>query len=297
MKNNLSILFIFLLFPINLFSQIKWDLNYDSANFAFLVLDYNTYNFEGGYFTKFKYTSGYDKNGIPFKIVYNPPMDYGNILFSYSATNDTIFAADIWWAGWGGIKYPKIIENANQFTFDSTIVINPYSFEYFHYMNEISSVSFHTKADIAWNSVKKVSILKEFDKNGSVFRVGLYLFAPAVGMFRPDLAKWIIFLYRGQLIVGLQNVIVNPAEYSLLQNYPNPFNPLTNIEFSLAKAEHVKIFLYDLLGRRVGILLDEYKDMGQHKIVFDGSNYASGTYFYKITTSNYSKTKKLLLIK
>jgi hypothetical protein len=83
----------------------------------------------------------------------------------------------------------------------------------------------------------------------------------------------------------------------LKQNYPNPFNPQTNIEFSIAKPGIVKILVYDVLGKEVGVLVNEFKNAGRHKIVFDGSNYSSGIYFYRIITNQYSQTKKLLLLK
>jgi hypothetical protein len=88
-----------------------------------------------------------------------------------------------------------------------------------------------------------------------------------------------------------------PTKFELLQNYPNPFNPLTNIEYDIAKAGNVNIYIYDILGKKVGVLLDGFIEAGRHKIVFDGSNYSSGIYFYRIIASNYSLTKKLTLIK
>ena len=140
-------------------SQINWELDYESANFAFLVVDFNTYNFEGGYFTKFNYYPGFDTTGIPFTIVYNAPMDSGDILFAYSATNDTIFSASIWWAGRGQILFPDSIDDASLFTYDSSIIINPFTIEYLKYMDEIDESEFQQKADSAWLSVKKLLIL------------------------------------------------------------------------------------------------------------------------------------------
>jgi len=164
-------------------------------------------------------------------------------------------------------------------------------------VGEIEDSVFRQKADSAWLSVKKLLILNSFNAQGSVFRVGLYLYAPAVGMFVPEVAKWIIFLYRGQLIVGVEDETETPNYYHLYQNYPNPFNPKTNIEFEIAESQNVKISIYDILGVEKEILLNGYMKAGKHKIVFNASNYSSGVYLYKIVTDNYSQTKKLLLLK
>ncbi|OGU66557.1 MAG: hypothetical protein A2499_17080 [Stygiobacter sp. RIFOXYC12_FULL_38_8] len=106
-----------------------------------------------------------------------------------------------------------------------------------------------------------------------------------------------IYKSKNDLTIVEKDNIHLSNEYILLQNYPNPFNPQTTIEYSIAKAGNVKILLYDMLGKELRVLADEFKNVGHHKIVFDGSNYSSGIYFYKIQTSNYSQTKKLSLIK
>ncbi len=294
----LSTALFVLIVPSFLFSQINWNLDFDSANFAFLSVDFDSYNFEGGYFTKYNYISGLALQNIPLSIVYNSPTDYGNISFAYSANpTDTIFAADIWWAGQGHITFPNKIDSASQFTYDSTAVGNPMSISYFNYMNELPDSVLHEKADSAWESVKKLSILKTFHDFGNVFRVGLYLYAPAVGQFRPEVAKWIIFLYSGQLVLDVGDASVKVKDYQLFQNYPNPFNPKTNIEFVIGESQNVKISIYNMLGEEKEVLLDSYQQAGKHRVVFDGTNYSSGVYLYKINTDKYSETKKLVLLK
>lgn len=116
-------------------------------------------------------------------------------------------------------------------------------------------------------------------------------------MFHPQVAKWIVFLYRGQTTTGIQNDNTGRTGYNLFQNYPNPFNSRTKIEYSLAKPEMVKIIVYDLLGREINTLYDGYQEAGRHSLLFDCSHYASGVYLYKISTPEYSNTRTLLLIK
>lgn len=86
-------------------------------------------------------------------------------------------------------------------------------------------------------------------------------------------------------------------DFKLYQNYPNPFNPMTKIEFILPKSENVKIEVFDILGRKKEVLLDEILNEGKHYIIFNGNNYASGIYFYRLTAGSYSDTKKLLLLR
>lgn len=100
---------------------------------------------------------------------------------------------------------------------------------------------------------------------------------------------------------GVNGIIHNfyniPNEYSLFQNYPNPFNPSTVISFGIPKAGNVKLIVYDNLGREVEILVDDFKSAGAYDISFDASSLASGIYFYKLETQDFTETKKMLLIK
>ena len=88
-----------------------------------------------------------------------------------------------------------------------------------------------------------------------------------------------------------------PRDVELHQAYPNPFNARTNISFSLVTAGHVGLNIYDLTGRFITILTDADYAAGNHTIAFDASDLASGLYFYRLNTENYSDTKKMLLIK
>jgi hypothetical protein len=85
--------------------------------------------------------------------------------------------------------------------------------------------------------------------------------------------------------------------YELQQNYPNPFNPSTNIEFALPKSGQVSLIIFDVLGREVGTLLDKRMEMGRYSINFNAARLASGVYFYKLQTSDYTETKKMMFIK
>jgi hypothetical protein len=88
-----------------------------------------------------------------------------------------------------------------------------------------------------------------------------------------------------------------PIEFKLNQNYPNPFNPSTQINYSIPSNGFVTLKVYDMLGREIKELVNEYKEAGNYNVTFDGSNLSSGLYFYKLTAGNYSDVKKMTLIK
>ncbi|PIE77562.1 MAG: hypothetical protein CSA15_12365 [Candidatus Delongbacteria bacterium] len=88
-----------------------------------------------------------------------------------------------------------------------------------------------------------------------------------------------------------------PFSYSLEQNYPNPFNPTTTIRFSLPVEQNVKITVYNILGKEVAELVNRKFRAGINSINFDGSEFASGQYLYKINAGTFTKIRKMLLIK
>ena len=83
-------------------------------------------------------------------------------------------------------------------------------------------------------------------------------------------------------------------DYSI-NNYPNPFNTNTTFEYSIAKAGNVTITVYNLLGEKVQNLVNNYQDAGTYKIEFDGSNLNNGTYFYKFETTEFVKTRTMVI--
>ena len=88
-----------------------------------------------------------------------------------------------------------------------------------------------------------------------------------------------------------------PEVYALHQNYPNPFNPETTIRFSLAKAGHTTIRVYNTLGEEVAKLANGVMEAGLNAIVFDATAMASGIYFYTIESGDFKSVKKMVLMK
>ncbi len=96
-----------------------------------------------------------------------------------------------------------------------------------------------------------------------------------------------------------------PSQFTLSQNYPNPFNPVTKIKFNVPVNSDVKLTVYDAMGREVTTLVDQKLNSGVYEASWDGSNFSSGIYFYKLTSgystsgngNNFAETKKMILLK
>ncbi len=88
-----------------------------------------------------------------------------------------------------------------------------------------------------------------------------------------------------------------PVDFCLFNNYPNPFNPSTTISFKIPWSQMVELKVYDMLGREVAELINEYRQAGSYSTQFNGSHLSSGIYFYKLKAGNFIQTKKLILLK
>jgi hypothetical protein len=88
-----------------------------------------------------------------------------------------------------------------------------------------------------------------------------------------------------------------PIDYVLDQNYPNPFNPSTNIIFEFRVSGYVSLKVYDVLGREVATLVNEYRQAGRYEVNFDAKNISGGVYYYRLNVSNFLDSKKMILLK
>ena len=95
--------------------------------------------------------------------------------------------------------------------------------------------------------------------------------------------------------VNDKNSVVN--DFAVFQNYPNPFNPSTSISYMLPVSGRVIVSVYDVIGKEVSALVNEYQAAGLHSVNFDASSLSSGVYYYSVKSGSYLGTKKLLLLK
>lgn len=88
-----------------------------------------------------------------------------------------------------------------------------------------------------------------------------------------------------------------PQEFSLEQNYPNPFNPNTTISFGIPERGHIRLVVYDLLGREALTIVNEVRDPGRHSVTWNASTFASGVYLYRLHAGGYVATRKMILVR
>jgi hypothetical protein len=93
------------------------------------------------------------------------------------------------------------------------------------------------------------------------------------------------------------DISIAPSRFQLEQNYPNPFNPTTHITFSLEKAAHTTLTVYNVLGEEIDVVIDASLKAGEHSITYNASHLMSGVYFYNLISDGHSMTQKMMLIK
>ena len=120
-----------------------------------------------------------------------------------------------------------------------------------------------------------------------------------------QLAAGFWHIYNLNMLTAIDDNRLLPIDFLLEQNYPNPFNPGTTIKFALPTAGNVVLEVYNLLGERVGRLVNGQMDAGIHEVQFNAGNLASGIYIYRITATalsgssggTFTDVKKMILLK
>lgn len=98
--------------------------------------------------------------------------------------------------------------------------------------------------------------------------------------------------------IGIVNINSNiPDKFELKQNYPNPFNPITKIKFFIKESLFTELKVYNVLGQLIRTLVSENLKRGEYEVIFSAANLPSGVYFYRLSSPDFSETKKMVLIK
>lgn len=105
------------------------------------------------------------------------------------------------------------------------------------------------------------------------------------------------FWARIPLSTAINDPKVYVSDFHLYQNYPNPFNPSTTIKYTLTKNNLVSLKVFDLMGREIKTIVNKKQNAGNYEVTFDGSEFPSGVYFYKLETNGFNETRKMLLVK
>ena len=106
-----------------------------------------------------------------------------------------------------------------------------------------------------------------------------------------------VYVYREKPVSVNDNNTQIPSNYILYQNYPNPFNPSTTIEFNQPEDGFVTLKVYDILGRDVKTLIEDYRNKGKNSVEFFAGNISGGVYFYEIKVNDFTARRKMILMK
>jgi hypothetical protein len=166
----------------------------------------------------------------------------------------------------------------------------PLNIFYGNYRN-LSTLSFVSKDPSITFSISNDSLSITSGKLGEFVFKALAKKGTSVVSISPE--------YRINLATGIDEQSSLPTEFKLEQNYPNPFNPETIIRYKIQAASKVSLKVYDVLGREVITLVDEYKQPGTYncKLRIENGELTSGVYFYKLQAGGFVQTKKMLVVK
>jgi len=166
----------------------------------------------------------------------------------------------------------------------------------FSFNNVLNRFWYDRGSSIYWSSDNGANFTSQFTGTGTYQAMNLDLDGNIIRGWSVTSTGGIAGYY--ELLTGVsnnQNEV--PSNYALSQNYPNPFNPSTKISFSLPKAGNVKLVVYDILGREVTTLVNDYLNASNHTVDFNASTLASGVYVYRIEAGSFTAAKKMMLIK
>ena len=113
----------------------------------------------------------------------------------------------------------------------------------------------------------------------------------------PSQSPVVVYSFENDGVTAVESIGSIPTAFKLEQNYPNPFNPTTTIRFYTPSAGHVSLKVYDINGKEIATLTDQYVPAGNSLVEIDASNLASGIYFYRLRAGSFTQTKKMILMK
>lgn len=242
-----------------------------------------------------RFTYSYDSLGfkVSFKSESMTPslnewLNRAQYTYNYDSTRKM---SSYVYESWGGDQWEK--ETRSQYTYGSN--------------GKISHVLIDTWRDELWTLLGRVTYTYDLNENMTFALAEAWHddnwiawdyildFTDSFGREYDFFGREINVFYSIITEVSEKNEII--SEHLLMQNYPNPFNPNTIIKYSIPKLSLVTIKVFDLLGKHLQILLNKQQPSGNYEVEFNGSNLSSGIYFYRLETSDFVMTKKMILLK
>jgi len=233
------------------------------------------------YFSNVWYVFNNSNSGLTTNTIYSIVLDDSNNI--WLGTDDGVFKYD-------GLNWTQYLNNKQilSLTFDpyknliwigSGVYLDPFIAKY-----DGSDWTFYDDTNSPINSIVNKIVVDNYSN------------------------KWICTFDQGLLEFNENGIIseieackLNKLKYTLDQNYPNPFNPNTKIRYQLPNAGNVVLKVFNVLGREVATLLDEYRNVGSYEIEFKSTvgshQMANGVYFYRLQVGDYIETKKMILLK
>lgn len=274
-------------------AQSSWQLKTDSMNLGILVLDYQTYAFEKGNLSMHQPCTTEDADSLPFTIHYLEPGDFGRITFLYNQNLDTLFDATIIWMGQGGIGFPTNFLPTDSFQTQQSSIADPISKQYFIFDGPSPSNNVAAKADSAWNAVKSLQVVKAFSQHQ--YRVGIYLYPPSVGSFRPSVAKWIVFLYQAKLTAKANQSLQTESHHSGSLTFAYKADSKIAVTYQVKTAGNATVAVCSVKGVKVADVAEGFHNLGSYTANFDAGRLARGAYFFKLTVGNVTDVKKIVI--
>ncbi|RKY94893.1 MAG: hypothetical protein DRQ01_01235 [Ignavibacteriae bacterium] len=168
---------------------------------------------------------------------------------------------------------------------DLDVVSSNYSGADFTMYENDGAGNYINRRNFAANSAGSCAVLHDRDNDGDMDMTGI------------DELEDLLILFINDPFVNVEEGDKLPNEFYLSQNHPNPFNPSTKISWQSPVSSWQTLKVYDVLGNEIATLVNEEKPAGEHEILFDGSELASGMYFYQLKVGNLSDTKKMILLR
>jgi photosystem II stability/assembly factor-like uncharacterized protein len=268
----------------------------DSCSYGDILFSNNTTGFSGGYNNNIdrgiikRTTNG----GLNWEVYY---LDTMNSVFDVCNTSENFWFA----AGFG-----RYNNNNGQDGFICRSMDFGNTWQTIQFPHPITSITFsseHTGYACAYNNL----VYKTTNSGDDWFATYNINAGGSDGLcFVDDLTGYGVGRY-GQIIKTTSGggVLINiepqsyivPVKYNLYQNYPNPFNPATKIKFDIPKAMNASLKIYDILGREVSVIVNDFLIPGTYAFDYDGSNLPSGVYFYVLHGEGFTESKKMILLK